>query len=43
MGGVWDYGIDGYTFDRRTGERLFLDDVLPGSEEMIQAAIADSL
>ncbi len=43
MGGVWDYGIDGYTFDRRTGERHFLDDVLPGSEEMIQAAIADGL
>ena len=43
MGGVWDYGIDGYTFDRHTGERLFLDDVLPGTEEMIQAAIADGL
>jgi hypothetical protein len=43
MGGVWDYGIDGYTFDRHAGERLFLDDVLPGSEEMIQAAIADGL
>ncbi len=28
MGGVWDYGIDGYTFDRHAGERLFLDDVL---------------
>ena len=43
MGGVWDYGIDGYTFDRGTGERLFLGDVLSGSEEMIQAAIADGL
>ena len=43
MGGVWDYGIDGYTFDRRTGERLFLDDVLSGTEKMIQAAIADGL
>ena len=43
MGGVWDYGIDGYTFDRSTGERLFLDDVLPDTEEMIQAAIADGL
>ena len=43
MGGVWDYGINGYTFDRRTGERLFLDDVLQGTEEMIQAAIADGL
>ncbi len=43
MGGVLDYGIDGYTFDRNTGERLFLDDVLPGSEEMIKAAIADGL
>lgn len=43
MGGVWDYGIDGYTFDRNTGQRLFLDDVLPGTEEAIQAAIAGGL
>ncbi len=43
MGGVWDYGINGYTFDRRTRERLFLNDVLSGTEEMIQAAIADGL
>ncbi len=43
MGGVWDYGIDGYTFDRCTGERVFLDDVLSGTKEMIKAAIADGL
>ncbi len=43
MGGVWDYGINGYTFDRSTGERLFLDDVLPGTEEAIQAAIVGGL
>ncbi len=43
MGGVWDYGIDGYTFDRNTGKRLFLDDVLPRTEETIQAAIVGSL
>ncbi len=43
MGGVWDYGINGYTFDQRTGERIFLDHVFPGTEEMIKAAIADGL
>ncbi len=43
MGGVWDYGINGNTFDRGTGERLFLDDVLPGTEDEIQAAIACGL
>lgn len=43
MGGVLDYGIDGYTFDRETGERLFLDDVLPGTEDTIRAAVARGL
>ena len=43
MGGVWDYGVNGYTFDCETGERLLLTDVLQGPEEMIQAAIADGL
>ncbi len=43
MGGVWDYGIDGYTFDRRSGDQFCLVDVLPGTEEDIRAAIARNL
>ncbi|MBR4702350.1 MAG: hypothetical protein IKO91_00755 [Oscillospiraceae bacterium] len=43
MGGVLDYGINGYAFDRLSGERLYLNDLLPGSEDRIKSVIACGL
>ena len=39
MGGVVDYGINGYTFDQLSGERVYLDNVIYESDETIKAAI----
>lgn len=39
MGGVFDYGSSGYTFNAKTGERLFLNDVQDDSEQQIKEQI----
>ena len=43
MGGVFDYGSNGYTFNAKTGDRLFLNDVLDGSEQQIKESIVRAL
>lgn len=43
MGGVNDYGINGYTFNVRTGAQLRLNDVLDASDSRIKDAIAAAL
>ena len=43
LGGVRDCGIDGYTFDRESGERLFLRDVIACGEEAVRKAVAAGL
>ena len=43
MGGVFDYGSDGYTFNAKTGDRLFLNDVLDGSDQQIKESIVRAL
>lgn len=39
LGGITGYGIDSYTFDRRSGERLYLHDVIACGEEPVREAI----
>lgn len=43
MGGVADYGSTNYNFSIDTGERLFLDDMIDGSEDEIREMIADAM
>ena len=43
MGGVFDYGSNGYTFNAKTGDRLYLNDVLDGSDQQIKESIVRSL
>ncbi len=43
MGGVADYGLEGYTFNAKTGEQLYLSDLLEGSDAEIKEAIAAAL
>ena len=43
MGGVFDYGSNGYTFNAKTGDRLYLNDVLSGSDQQIKETIVRSL
>jgi len=39
MGGVLDYGLNAYNYNARTGERVYLTDLLDGSEEEIKESI----
>lgn len=43
MGGVVDYGSTNYNFSTDTGERLFLNDMIDGSEDEIREMIADAM
>lgn len=43
MGGVFDYGSNGYTFNAKTGDRLFLSDILDGSDQQIKESIVRAL
>ena len=43
MGGVFDYGSNGYTFNAKTGDRLFLSDILDGSDQQIKESIIRAL
>ena len=43
MGGVFDYGMYGYNLNARTGERVYLDDLLSGSEREIKESIITAL
>lgn len=43
MGGVFDYGSTGYTFNAKNGDRLFLNDVLDGSDQQIKESIIRAL
>ena len=43
MGGVLDYGVDTYTYDAATGERLYLNDLLDGTDGEIKESIVSAL
>ena len=41
MGGVHNLNYDGFTYDLNTGEKLYLADLLPGSEEEILRSVQE--
>ena len=43
MGGVLDYGVDTYNYNAVTGERIFLTDLLDGTESEIKESIVAAL
>lgn len=43
MGGVADYGVVGRSFNAKTGEQLFLTDLLEGTDDEIRESIVNAL
>ena len=43
LGGTGSSGYDGFVYDAATGGRLFLSDVLGGTEEAVKASVAKAL
>lgn len=43
MGGVQDYGFDCFNFNAKTGERIYLGDLIDGTDDEIREAIVASL
>ncbi|MBR2666924.1 MAG: hypothetical protein IKD96_02050 [Oscillospiraceae bacterium] len=43
MGGVFDYGADSYNYNAKTGERIYLNDLIGGTDDQIREVIIDAL
>ncbi len=43
MGGVFDYGTNSYNYNAKTGERVYLNDLLGGTDDLIKETIIDAL